>query len=70
MIERGARVLRFLHLDGPLLLALLAIAATGLVALYSASGEDLATVTRQAVRIGIAFGALGVNAQLPPRLLQ
>ena len=63
-------MLRFLHLDGPLLLGLLAIAATGLIALYSASGEDLATVTRQAVRIGIAFGALVVIAQLPPRLLQ
>ena len=69
MIERGARLLRFLHLDGPLLLGLLAIAATGLVALYSASGEDIATVTRQAVRVGIAFGALVVIAQLPPRLL-
>ena len=69
MIERGARVLRFLHLDGALLVGLLAIAVTGLVALYSASGEDLGTVSRQAVRIGLAFVAMLVIARFPPRLL-
>ncbi|MEX0899537.1 MAG: rod shape-determining protein RodA [Gammaproteobacteria bacterium] len=69
MIERGARVLRFLHLDGPLLAGLLLIALTGLFALYSASGEHMGTVVRQAVRIGIAFGAMLVVAQLSPRLL-
>ena len=69
MIDRNKGALRFVHLDGPLLAGLVAIAAVGLVALYSASGEDLPTVYRQATRVGIAFIAMFVVAQLPPRLL-
>ncbi len=65
-----ARLLRALHLDGPLLLALLIVAAGGLVALYSASGENMDMVWRQAIRIGLAFAALVVLAQVPPSFLR
>lgn len=64
-----ARLLRAFHLDGPLLLLLLAICGAGLFVLYSASGEDMDMVWRQAVRIAIALGALFVAAQVPPRFL-
>jgi rod shape determining protein RodA len=64
-----ARLLRALHLDGPLLLLLMLVAAAGLVVLYSASGENMDMVWRQAVRIAMAFAALLVMAQLSPRFL-
>lgn len=65
-----ARLLRTFHLDGPLLLLLLAICGAGLFVLYSASGENMDAVWRQVVRIGIALGALFVAAQIPPRFLR
>ncbi|MCA1797926.1 MAG: rod shape-determining protein RodA [Xanthomonadaceae bacterium] len=63
------RLLRALHVDGVLLAALVLVAGVGLVALYSASGENMAMVLRQATRLAIAFGALLVVAQIPPRVL-
>lgn len=57
-----------LHLDLPLLFALLLVCACGLFVLYSASGENMDMVVRQAIRYGIGFGALLVFAQLPPRM--
>ena len=47
------RVLEALHLDGPLLLAVLAVCAAGLVVLFSAAGEDLGVFLRQAARVGL-----------------
>lgn len=64
------RLLYALHIDGVLFAALLLVAAAGLVALYSASGENMAMVWRQATRIGIAFGALIAVAQIPPPVLR
>ena len=63
-------ILRRIHLDTPLLLALLLIAAFGLVVLYSASGEDMEQIWRQTIRLGVAFGALLFMAQIPPDTLQ
>lgn len=57
--------LRRIHLDAPLLLALIAISAVSLVTVYSASGENLAMMERQAIRIGAAFAAMFVIAQIP-----
>jgi len=58
-----------LHLDAPLLFALIAVSMLGLIVLYSAGGGDIALVERQLVRLGIAFTGMLLVAQLPPRLL-
>jgi len=54
------------HLDIPLLLGLLTLAVTGLLILYSASGQDMAMIQRQLVRLGLGFGVLVLLAQVPP----
>jgi len=69
-LTRGARLLRALRLDGPLLVLLAATLAFGLLILYSASGGNMALWTRQAVRIGVAVAALLVLALVPARFLR
>ena len=64
------RLLARVHLDAPLLLGLLAVAAIGLVVLYSASLQDLESVIRQGTRLGLGFVVLIVLAQVPPTLLR
>jgi rod shape determining protein RodA len=59
-----------LHLDLPLLAALLLLCALGLVVLYSASDAASGQVERQAIRLGIAFGVLFLVAQVPPAQLR
>ena len=66
----SGRVLEALHLDGPLLLALLAVCAAGLIVLFSAAGEDFSVFLRQATRAGLAFVVLVAMAQIPPRILR
>lgn len=58
---------QILHLDGPLLLALLALSGAGLVILYSASGQSWLTVSQQAVKLVLAFIFLILLAQIPPQ---
>jgi len=59
-----------MHLD-PWLLGLLCIAAVfGLVVLYSASGQDVAMVTRQAISFSMAFVVMITLAQVPPKMYQ
>jgi rod shape determining protein RodA len=64
------RVLDALHLDSPLLLAVLAVCAAGLVVLFSAAGEDLGVFLRQAMRVGLALVVMVAVAQIPPRVLR
>ena len=64
----SGRVLSALHLDGPLLLSVLAVCTAGLVVLFSAAGEDLGVFLRQAARVGLGLGVLVATAQVPPRL--
>jgi len=59
-----------LHLDAPLLLALLALSGVGLAVLYSASNESLTDLQRQSVRLGVGFLAMVVIAQISPAQLQ
>jgi rod shape determining protein RodA len=59
-----------LHLDAILLFSLIALSALGLLVLYSAAGGDDQLVVRQCVRLGIAFGAMIVVAQLPTLWLE
>ncbi|MCY7297124.1 rod shape-determining protein RodA [Alteromonas sp. a30] len=55
-----------IHLDTPLLVALLALMGVGLFTIYSAGGQDLLLVEKQVVRLGIAFVAMLIMAQIPP----
>ncbi|UAA39937.1 rod shape-determining protein RodA [Paraneptunicella aestuarii] len=55
-----------IHLDAPLLLALLTLMAVGLFTIYSAGGQDLVLVKKQVVRLGVAFSAMVLVAQIPP----
>jgi len=64
------RVLEALHVDGPLLLAVLAVCAAGLVVLFSAAGENLGIFLRQAARVGLGLGVMVAIAQLPPRVMR
>jgi rod shape determining protein RodA len=66
----GRRILAGLRLDAPLLAGLLSICAFGLVVLWSASGQDTGLLTRQLVRLGVAFGVLVAVAQIPPKVLR
>ena len=65
-----ARFLRQVHMDGPLLWGLLAICGFGLIVLYSAVGERPDLLLQQAIRLGVAFVALLIVAQLPPDLMR
>ncbi len=58
------------RLDWPLLFVLLLIMGFGLAVLYSASGEDMGTVYRQAVRLGIGLAVMLAVSQVPPYILR
>jgi rod shape determining protein RodA len=58
------------HLDLPLLFGLLLLCAYGLLVLYSASGEDMGQVERQLVRLGMAYSAMLLLAQISPSTLR
>ena len=58
-----------LHLDWPLLGALLLLCGLGLLALYSAGNQDAGLLYRQAVKLGLALGAMLLVAQVPPARL-
>lgn len=63
-------LLRKLHIDGPLLGGLMLICGFGLVVLYSAVGERPDLLVQQLIRLGVAFAALFIVAQLPPDMLR
>ena len=65
-----ALLLRRLHIDGPLLIGLLLICGFGLFVLYSAVGESNRLLINQAIRLGVAFIAMLIVAQLPPDFLR
>ena len=59
-----------LHLDAMLLFGLLVTSAFGLSILYSASGQNDGALLRQLIRLGAAFFAMVIVAQLRPQWLQ
>ena len=67
---RRASPLQRLHVDLPLFGGLTLLSILALVILYSASGQDLQVLARQAMRLGIAAGIMVVIAQINPRHLQ
>ena len=58
------------RLDPVLLLLLMLIMGFGLIVLYSASGQDMAVVNRQAIRLGFGLVVMLVISQVPPRVLR
>jgi len=69
-LSATGRVLRQLHLDGPLLALLGAVVAFGLFVLFSATGENLAQWLSQLERLALAMVALVALAQVPPSWLR
>lgn len=67
--SRRQGLLAVFHLDLPLLTSLLLLIGFGLVVLYSASGQDLSQVMGQVTRLGLAFAAMVLLAQIHPRTL-
>ena len=61
---------RRLHLDLPLLIALLLTLAIGLFVIYSAGDKNLNLVIRHSIRALIGLAALVALAQLPPERLK
>ena len=69
-VSFGELLLRRLHLDGQLLLALVILALAGLAILYGASNQDTGMVYRQTVRVALSFVVLLVVAQISPQFLR
>ena len=59
-----------LHVDVPLLVGLLMLSAVAFVVLFSAGGQSLDMVLRQAGRLGLATGIMVAVAQIHPRQLR
>ena len=68
--NRRQGLLAVFHIDLPLLVGLLLLCGYGLIVLYSASGENLGQVERQALRIVLAFMVTLAIAQLNPGTLR
>ncbi len=61
---------RRVHIDGPLVLGVLALSAFGLMVIYSASGESWQVMWRQSIRLVLSVGVMIAVAQIPPDLLR
>jgi rod shape determining protein RodA len=59
-----------LHIDLPLFIALLSLMSCSLVVLYSAGGQNMDLLLRQATRIALGLGAMLAIAQIAPRTMQ
>lgn len=66
-LQRPAGIWHYTHLDAWLMSLLLILCGFGLFVLYSASGQDMEYVQRQAMRMGAGFVVLVFLAQLKPR---
>ena len=67
---RRQGLLAVFHIDLPLLAGVLLLCGFGLIVLYSASGENLAQVQRQAIRIVLALVIMLAVAQIAPTTLR
>ena len=59
-----------IHIDLPLLSGILILCGIGLVVLYSAGGQDLRLVGRQAAHMVLAFILMGIIAQVHPAQIE
>lgn len=69
-LERDRSIWERLHIDLPLLCALLLVVCYGLLVLYSATNGGIPELRRQAIFIGLAFVIMIVMAQIEVRLLR
>ena len=69
VFRRRSTLLQRMHIDGPLLVLLLLLAAASLFILYSASGKHVEMLVRQATSYGIGLVAMLVIAQFDPRFM-
>lgn len=58
-------LLNKVHIDGALLLGLIALMAVGLATIYSAGGQDIGLIQRQVIRLGVAMVVMVMLAQVP-----
>ena len=58
------------QLDVPLLSGLMLVMSFGLIVLYSASGESMDVIYRQATRLGVGLVALLILSQVPPHIFR
>lgn len=65
-LQRPVSLWHRLHVDPILLLLLLLLSGGGLIVLYSGADASIESVEAQAVRLGVAFVAMFVFAQLDP----
>jgi len=65
-----ARMLLALKLDGPLLIGLSLVAVYGLIVLYSASGQSVAVIVKQAAHLTLGVLAMLVLARVNPNFLR
>lgn len=65
-----AQFLRRLHIDLTLLAGLLLLAGISFIVLWSAGGENMSLLIKQAVRFGVAFGVMLAIAQVQPHFLR
>ena len=68
--ERRHSLAESLHLDLPLLMGLIALAATSLFILYSASGQDMGMIWKQSIRFVVAFAIMFALAQVSTNSLK
>jgi len=68
--QRKTGILQRLHIDITLLILLICLSSVGLLVLFSAGHEDIGLLQRQITRLGIAFAAMMVIAQIPPHILK
>ena len=61
---------QYIHIDIPLLMAIIALLLMGLFILYSASAQEMPVIERQAFRIGLSLIVMFVFAQIPPVVYQ
>ncbi|MGB0836032.1 MAG: rod shape-determining protein RodA [Psychrobium sp.] len=59
-----------IHIDFPLLAGILTLFCISLVVIYSAGGESVAMVKRQAINMGASITAMVIAAQFPPTFLR
>jgi rod shape determining protein RodA len=66
----AARLLFELNVDGPLVIGLSLIAVYGLIVLYSASGQNIGTIGRTALRLALGAAAMLLLARVNPNFLR
>ncbi len=64
--QKARSIWQKLHIDSPLLMGILSLMALGLFVVYSAGGQSMAIVYRQAIRLGVALFIMLIIAQIPP----